>query len=111
MFLKRSLFEKGTKTGRVFETHPVKTKKKTIMKNIKRFTATAAFIVFTTIAFSQTAPPPNNGTTGSGGGTPVGGGAPIGGGLMILASMGLAYGYAKFKFGGNGDSGFEEVRE
>ncbi|NOR88556.1 MAG: hypothetical protein GQ527_13205, partial [Bacteroidales bacterium] len=44
----------------------------------------------------------NNGTTGSGGGTPVGGGTPIGGGIVILANMGLAYGYAKFKFGNDG---------
>jgi len=81
------------------------------MKNIKRLTATAAFIVFTAITMAQTPPPPNNGTTGSGGGTPVGGGAPIGGGLLILASMGLAYGYAKFKFRNDGTSGFVEVSE
>lgn len=89
------------------------------MKNIKRITITAAFIVLTTFAFvlispqatAQTAPPPNNGTTGSGGGTPVGGGAPIGGGIMILATMGLAYGYAKFKFGNDGVSGFEGASE
>jgi len=81
------------------------------MKNIKRLTATAAFLVFTTFAFVQTPPPPNNGTTGSGGGVPVGGGAPIGGGLMILATMGLAYGYAKFRFGNDGVSGFEESSE
>ena len=87
------------------------------MKNIKRLTATAAFLVFTTFAFvlispnatAQTDPPPNNGTTGSGGGVPVGGGAPIGGGIMILATMGLAYGYAKFRFGNDGVSGFDEV--
>ncbi|NOR88554.1 MAG: hypothetical protein GQ527_13195 [Bacteroidales bacterium] len=60
-------------------------------------------------AMAQTPPPPNNGTTGSGGGTPVGGGAPIGGGIMILATMGLAYGYAKYKFGNSGASGFEKV--
>ena len=72
------------------------------MKNIKRITSTIAFIIFTTMAFAQTAPPPNNGTPGSGGGTPVGGGAPVGSGLLLLASMGLAYGYAKFKSGNNG---------
>jgi len=72
------------------------------MKKIKRITTIAAILIIATIAFvpqalSQTAPPPNNGNTNSGGTTPVGGGAPIGGGLMILASMGLAYGYARFK--------------
>ncbi|OYT15767.1 MAG: hypothetical protein B7C24_11370 [Bacteroidetes bacterium 4572_77] len=87
------------------------------MKNIKRITSTIAFIIFTTMAFAQTAPPPNNGTTGSGGGIPVGGGAPVGSGLLLLASMGfpvgggapvgsgllllasmgLAYGYARYK--------------
>ncbi|NOR87859.1 MAG: hypothetical protein GQ527_09640 [Bacteroidales bacterium] len=80
------------------------------MKNIKRLTATAALIVFTAFAFAQTPPPPNNGTTGSGGGTPVGGGAPIGGGILILATMGLAYGYAKYKFGNGGVSGFDGVK-
>ena len=65
------------------------------MKNIKRLTATAAFIVFTTFAFGQTPPPPNNGITGSGGGTPVGGGAPIGGGLLILVALGAGYGSKK----------------
>ena len=81
------------------------------MKNIKRLTTTAAFLVFTAFAIGQTPPPPNNGTTGSGGGTPVGGGAPIGGGIMILATMGLAYGYAKFKFGNDGASGFEKINK
>jgi len=69
------------------------------MKNIKRITA--VLLIFTAFAFispqvmAQTAPPPNNGTTGSGGGVPVGGGAPIGGGLLILASLGAAYAYGK----------------
>lgn len=83
------------------------------MKNIKTITAT--FIILATFMFvspqvmSQTPPPPNNGTTGSGGGTPVGGGAPIGGGIMILASLGLAYGYAKFKMSNNIVLGFEDI--
>ncbi len=87
------------------------------MKNIKRITVTAAFIVFTTFAListqaiAQSPPPPNNGTTDEGGGTPVGGGAPIGGGIMILVTMGLAYGYAKFKFGDDGASGFEKLNK
>lgn len=47
-------------------------------------------------AFAQSPPPPNDGSTASGGGTPVGGGAPIGGGIVILVSVALAYGYAKY---------------
>jgi len=75
------------------------------MKNIKRLTHTATFFVFTALALmlispqtlAQTAPPPNNGTTGSGGGTPVGGGAPLGSGLMILLTTAGAYAYAKWQ--------------
>jgi len=65
------------------------------MKNIKRLTTTAAFLVFTAFAMAQTPPPPNNGTTSSGGGTPVGGGAPVGSGLAVLMLAAGAYGYAK----------------
>lgn len=61
------------------------------MKNIKRISITAAFLVFTAFAFAQTPPPPNNGTTGSGGSTPVGGGAPVGSGLLIMIAAAGAY--------------------
>ena len=68
------------------------------MKNIKKISITAVFIIFTAFAFTQTPPPPNNGQgTPSGGNTPVGGGAPIGGGLIILLSVAATYGYAKWK--------------
>jgi len=67
------------------------------MKNIKRLTTTAVFLVFAAFAFGQTPPPPNNGTTGSGGGTPVGGGAPIDGGLIILLVTAGAYAYVKWQ--------------
>lgn len=62
---------------------------------IKTISLIILFIGFTT-TFAQTPPPPNNGTTDEGGGTPVGGGAPIGGGLVILVSIALAYGYARY---------------
>ena len=67
------------------------------MKKFTKYLGIIAFVLMTTVAFSQTPPPPNNGTTGSGGGTPVGGGAPVGSGLIILTAMAAAYGYAKFK--------------
>ena len=68
------------------------------MKNIKKISITAVFIIFTAFAFAQTPPPPNNngGGSSSPGNTPVGGGAPIGGGIVILVSVAIAYGYAKY---------------
>jgi len=47
---------------------------------------------------SQTPPPPNGGenpTEPGSGNTPVGGGAPIGSGLVILMTLGAAYGGKK----------------
>ena len=75
------------------------------MKNIKRITAIMTFIILTTLvlvspqAIAQTAPPPNNGTTGSGGNTPVGGGAPIADGVIMILSASIFYGLYKYKFG------------
>ncbi len=62
---------------------------------IKSISIIILFIGFST-TFAQTPPPPNGGDTGNGGTTPVGGGAPIGGGIVILVSVALAYGYAKY---------------
>ena len=67
------------------------------MKVFTKYLGIMAFVLMTTVAFSQTPPPPNNGTTGSGGTTPVGGGAPVGSGLIILTAMATAYGYAKWE--------------
>ncbi|NPD47754.1 hypothetical protein [Lentimicrobium sp. S6] len=69
------------------------------MKNIKKITITAAFLIFTAFAFAQTPPPPNNGNGAAGGGnTPVGGGAPIGGGLIIMiAAAGIYTGKQYFR--------------
>jgi len=68
------------------------------MKNIKRLTATAAFIVLTAFTFAQAPPPPNNGGGDpSGGGHHIvgGGGAPIGGGVFILLGLSFIYGSRK----------------
>ena len=68
------------------------------MKNIKKTTIAATFLVFTALAFAQTPPPPNNngGGSSSPGTTPVGGGAPVGSGMVILLFTAGAYGYAKW---------------
>ncbi len=81
------------------------------MKNTIKYISILVLVIGISTAFAQSPPPPNNGTTDEGGGTPVGGGAPIGGGLLILTAMALAYGYAKYKFGNSGVSGFEEIVE
>ena len=65
---------------------------------IKTISIIILFIGFSTV-FAQAPPPPNNdnGSPSPGAGnTPVGGGAPIGGGLVILVSIALAYGYARY---------------
>ena len=67
-------------------------------KSIVQYISILIFIFTMNLSFAQTPPPPNNGTTGSGGGTPVGGGAPIGGGIVILVAVALAYGYARYYF-------------
>ena len=66
------------------------------MKTIIKTISIVIFLIGFTTVYAQTPPPPNNGTTDEGGGTPVGGGTPIGGGIVILVSVALAYGYAKY---------------
>lgn len=65
------------------------------MKNIKKYIGIIIFVFAITTAFAQTPPPPNNGTTNEGGGTPVGGGAPVGSGVLIMLSAALAYASVK----------------
>lgn len=67
------------------------------MKNTIKYISILVFVFGVSFAFSQTPPPPNNGTTGSGGGTPVGGGAPVGSGLAIILAAAGAYAYTKWK--------------
>ncbi|NPD48102.1 hypothetical protein [Lentimicrobium sp. S6] len=68
------------------------------MKNIKKITLTAAFLIFTVFAFAQTPPPPNNGNGAAGGGnTPVGGGAPVGSGIVILLFTAGTYAITKWR--------------
>lgn len=68
------------------------------MKNTIKYISILVFVFGVSMAFAQTPPPPNNGTTGSGGGTPVGGGAPVGSGILILISSVLVYGYTKYYY-------------
>ena len=67
------------------------------MKNKIYSLLTAILFAFSISALAQTPPPPNgNGGDPTGGGhTPVGGGAPIGSGLIILMTLGAAYGTKK----------------
>ncbi len=67
------------------------------MKNITK--ALATIILGIVLSFSvqniyADAPPDPGGGPGSGD-QPVGGGAPLGGGLIMLISMGVAYGFKK----------------
>lgn len=67
---------------------------KNIFQQVRKFLLIAAFALFSVVAFGQNPPPPPGGGTGSGnnGGNQLGGNAHIGGGILILLSMGLAYG-------------------
>ena len=65
-------------------------------KLIKTVIISAAFIFFSSNAFSQAGPPPPPNDAGHGAkGNQDGGSAPIGGGLFILLGLGAAYGGKK----------------
>ncbi len=67
------------------------------MKTIKKIIGLAILILFfapLTQVMAQGSPPPPPGDVG-GGDTPIGGNAPIGTGLVILTTLGLAYGGKK----------------
>lgn len=64
------------------------------MKKYIKILIIALLIAAPAILYAQ--PHPNNGGGAPGGGnTPVGGGAPIGSGLVILMTLGAAYGGTK----------------
>lgn len=67
---------------------------KNTLQQLRKFLLIAIFALFSVIAFGQNPPPPPGGGSGSGnnGGNQLGGNAHIGGGLLILLTMGLAYG-------------------
>lgn len=71
--------------------------KPTIMKKIILSVFTVALVSFSLLLTTpvNADEPPNPGGDPSGGGSPVGGGSPIGGGLIILATLGAAYGAKK----------------
>jgi hypothetical protein len=65
-------------------------------KAILNLIITGLFIVVPVILATASAPPPPPPPGGPGGDTPIGGGAaPIGSGLVMLISMGAAYGAKK----------------
>jgi hypothetical protein len=63
-------------------------------KVILNLIITGLFIVVPVIMVTASAPPPPP-PGGPGGGTPIGGPAPIGSGIVMLLSMGVAYGAKK----------------
>ncbi|MDY0078151.1 MAG: hypothetical protein RBR87_12855 [Bacteroidales bacterium] len=70
---------------------------KKIMNLTKLTLILTLFMGWSLVAMAQAPPPPPPGGHGQGGNQPAGsgGGAPIGGGLVILLSLGAAYGGRK----------------
>lgn len=77
----------------ILKTKTMKQNRNTF-KQLRKVLLIATFALFSVIAFGQNPPPPPGGGTGSGNdsGNQLGGNAHIGGGLLILLTMGLAYG-------------------
>jgi hypothetical protein len=65
-------------------------------KSILNLIITGLLIIVPVIASNASAPPPPPPPGPGGGDVPIGGTAPIGSGLIILVSMGAAYGAKKF---------------
>ena len=64
-----------------------------MIKGINRIILVALFSLFTVVAFTQPPPPPGGGTGGTNDeNNQLGGNANIGGGVLILLTLGLAYG-------------------
>lgn len=66
-----------------------------IKKSLKLLAITSLFSLLSLYTLADIPPPPPNGGGPGGGDLPVGGGSPIGGGLVILATLGAAYGAKK----------------
>lgn len=64
------------------------------MRKIIILLASSLILAFSPVFISEVFAdqPPDPGGGPGGGGTPVGGGNPVGGGLIILATLGVAYG-------------------
>lgn len=62
-------------------------------KILRLFVALTFFFMMGHLAFADQPPDPGGGPGGND--LPVGGGSPVGGGLIILASLGAAYGARK----------------
>lgn len=67
---------------------------KNTARKLRKFVLIAVLAIFSTVAFAQNPPPPPGGGSGSENNTSnqLGGNAHIGGGLLILLTLGLAYG-------------------
>ena len=65
-----------------------------VKKIFRLFVALSILSLISVSSFADQPPDPGGGGPGEGD-LPVGGGAPIGGGLIILASLGAAYGAKK----------------
>ena len=65
-----------------------------VKKSLRLFALLTFFTFMGLMSFADLPPDPGGGGPGSGD-KPVGGGSPIGGGLIILASLGAAYGAKK----------------
>ncbi len=65
-----------------------------VKKSLRLFALLTFFTCMSLMSFADLPPDPGGGGPGTGD-KPVGGGSPIGGGLIILASLGAAYGAKK----------------
>jgi len=68
---------------------------KKVIRNILAYSMLICFMLLATSIFADQPPDPGTGGPGTGN-VPVGGGSPIGGGLLMLLSLGIAYGSKKF---------------
>ncbi len=63
---------------------------------ILKYIFIALFLVTTVFGYSQMMAPQDPGNGPQSGDPPIGGGAPVGSGVVILLSLGIAYGGKKF---------------